>query len=246
MQWYEDDDLWSGFAEVMFTPERAAQAATAVATSPLLRFAPGARVLDQCCGTGTFAVPLARRGYQVTGVDLSPVMLARAERACAEARVEVELVRADIRDYVRPGEFDAGVNVYTSFGYFDTNEQNLRALRNAHDSLRPGGVFLMELMGKEYYASWAGRPKMVEVSSGRVFMHDTILDDWTRFRTEWTLVRDGTARQVSLTQFIYSGAELRGLFEAAGFVDVRCFGGFDGRPYDNHATRLVVRGTRAG
>lgn len=246
MPWYEDDDLWSGFGEVMFTPERAARAADAVASSRLLRFAPGARVLDQCCGIGTFTVPLARQGYQVTGVDLSPVMLARAERACAEAGVEAELVRADIRDYVRPGEFDAGINVYTSFGYFDTHEENLKALRNAHDSLRPGGTFVMELLGKEYYASWVGRPKVVEVSGGRVFMHDTILDDWTRFRSEWTLVRGNEARHIVLTQFVYSGAELRSLFEAAGFVDVRCFGGFDGRPYDNHATRLVVRGTRAG
>lgn len=246
MNWYEDDELWSGFAEVLFTPERAARAAEAVATSPLLRFAWGARVLDQCCGIGTFTVPLAREGNQVTGVDLSPVMLARARRACDEARVEVELVRADMREYVRPDEFDVVLNLYTSFGYFDTNEQNLRALRNAHDSLHPGGVLVMDLLGKECYAKWAGLPKVVEVDNGRVFMQDTILDGWTRFRTEWTLIRDGAVRQVSLTQFIYSGAELRGLFEAAGFVDVECFGDFDGRPYDNHATRLIVRGTRAG
>lgn len=246
MHWYEDDDLWDGFAEVMFTPERAARAAEAVTTSPLLRFPPGARVLDQCCGVGTFTVPLARAGYRVTGVDLSPVMLARAKRTCDEAGIEAELVQADMRNYVRPGEFDAGLNLYTSFGYFDTNEQNLRALRNAYDSLRPGGVFVMDLLGKECYARWAGQPKVVEVRGGQVFMRDTVLDDWTRYRTEWTLLRDGVVRQVSLTQFVYSGAELRGLFEAAGFVNVACFGGLDGRPYDNHASRLVVRGTRAG
>jgi SAM-dependent methyltransferase len=245
MHWYEDDELWSGFAEVLFTPERAARAARAVDTSPLLRFAPHARVLDQCCGTGTFTVPLARRGNQVTGVDLSPVMLARARRACDEAGIEAELVQADMRDFVRPAAFDVVVNLYTSFGYFDTNEQNLRALRNAHDSLRPGGVLVMDLLGKEHYAKWAGTPKVVEVSNGRVFMHDTIIENWTRFRTEWTLIRDGVVRQASLTQFIYSGAELMGLFNAAGFVDVQCFGDFDGRPYDNHATRLIVRGSRA-
>ncbi|MFY1701810.1 MULTISPECIES: class I SAM-dependent methyltransferase [Micromonospora] len=246
MNWYEDDELWSGFAEVLFTPERAARAAEAVATSPLLRFAPGTHVLDQCCGTGTFTVPIARQGHHVTGVDLSPAMLARARRACDDAGVEAELVRADMRDYVRPARFDVVLNLYTSFGYFDTDEQNLRVLRNAHDSLRPGGVLVVDLLGKECYARWAGQPKVVDVEDGRVFMHDTVLDGWTRYRTEWTLVRAGVVRQVSLTQCLYSGAELRRLVEAAGFVDVRCFGGFAGQPYDCHATRLVVRGTRAG
>ncbi|MEV8633939.1 class I SAM-dependent methyltransferase [Streptosporangium sp. NPDC051023] len=246
MHWYEDEELWTGFAEVMFSRERAARAAEDVTGSPLLRFPSGARVLDQCCGIGVFTVPLARRGYTVTGIDLSPVMLSQAERACADAEVEVELVRSDMRDYVRAGAFDAVINLYTSFGYFEAPEQNLQVLRNAHDSLVPGGRLVVDVMGKETYARWAGQPKVVKVDNGQVFMSDTILDDWTRYRTDWTLVRDGRARHGSLTCFVYSGAELRALFEAAGFVDVECFGGFDGAPYDNHATRLIVRGTRAG
>src|SRR5262245_14245461 len=99
MRWFEDEELWSGFAEVMFSPDRAARAAQAVAGSPLLRFPEGARVLDQCCGMGVFTVPLARRGYTMTGIDLSPVMLARAARACAENEVEAELIRADMYDF---------------------------------------------------------------------------------------------------------------------------------------------------
>jgi SAM-dependent methyltransferase len=245
MHWYEDDELWSGFSEVVFSPERAARAAAAVTTSPVLRFPAGAKVFDQCCGVGVFTVPLARHGYAVTGIDLSPVMLARAEKALAEAGAEADLHQADMYDYVRPGEFDAVVNLYTSFGYFETEEQNLRVLRNAYDSLRPGGQLVVDLLGKETFAKWAGQPKVVPVTGGQVFMSDTILDDWTRYRTDWTLVRDGTARHTSLTMYAYSGAELRGLFQRAGFTAVECFGGFAGEPYDNNATRLIVRGTRA-
>jgi SAM-dependent methyltransferase len=244
MHWYEDDELWSGFSEVVFSKERAEQAEAAVHSSPLLQFPAGARVLDQCCGVGVFTVPLARHGYQVSGIDLSPVMLSRAAKACADAGVEVEFAQADMYEFVRPGAFDAVVNLYTSFGYFETQEENLQVLRNAHDSLASGGKLVVDLMGKETYAKWAGQPKVVHIENGQVFMSDTILDDWTRYRTEWTLVRGGTARHTSLTMYAYSAAELRGLFEAAGFVDVECFGGFDGRPYDNDAIRLIVRGTR--
>ncbi|OLR92513.1 class I SAM-dependent methyltransferase [Actinokineospora bangkokensis] len=246
MQWFEDDVLWSGFSEVVFSPARAARAATAVEESPLLRFPAGARVLDQCCGPAVFTVPLAAEGYRVTGIDLSPVMLSRAEKALADAGVEAELVQADMREFARAGAFDAIVNLYTSFGYFDDHEDNQRTLQNAYDSLAPGGVLVIDLMGKETYARWAGEAKAVPLpDGGKVFMHDQILDNWTRYRTDWTLVRGSEARYTHLLCWVYSGAELMAMFRQAGFTEVECFGDFDGSPYDNNADRLIVRGRKA-
>ncbi|MPY57554.1 class I SAM-dependent methyltransferase [Streptomyces spongiae] len=247
MHWYEDDGFWSDFSETMFSERRRAETADVVATSPLLRFPADSRVLDLCCGPGLYLVPLARRGYSVTGVDLSPVMLKRAEVAVQEAGVEVRLVQADMLTHVEPESYDVVLNVFTSFGYFDEAADNERVLRNAHDSLVPGGHLLIDVMGKEVLAGWIGRPQLVELDGGAyVVQRDTVLDSWTRLRTDWTLVRDSVAREASITSFLYSAAELRALFEAAGFTDVRCYGGFDGSPYDHHAQRLIVRGTRPG
>ena len=94
MSWYEDLNLWSGFSEVLFTPERERLAADVVATSPLFAFAPESRVLDQCCGVGVYTVPLARHGHQVTGDQLA--------RAAAAIRpfvqgFQLNLTRASIR-----------------------------------------------------------------------------------------------------------------------------------------------------
>ncbi|WP_326721382.1 methyltransferase domain-containing protein [Streptomyces sp. NBC_00243] len=245
MHWYEDDGFWSDFSETMFSERRRSETADVVAGSPLLHFPAGSRVLDLCCGPGLYLVPLARLGHTVTGVDLSPVMLKRAEAACAEAGVDVRLLRADMLTHVEPESYDVVLNVFTSFGYFDEPADNARVLRNAHDSLAPGGQLLIDVLGKEVLAGWIGRPKLVELDGGAyVVQRDTVLDSWTRLRTDWTLVRDGVAREASITSFLYSAAELRALFEAAGFTDVRCYGGFDGGPYDNHAGRLIVRGTR--
>lgn len=244
MRWYEDDELWSRFAEVIFAEDRATQVADAVACSPLFRFAPGARVLDQCCGPALFARPLARQGYAVTGVDLSAVMLADADEVCAAAGVPVELVRADVREFVRPAAFDVVINTHTSFGYFDDPAENLRVLRNARDCLAPDGVLLVDVLGKEIYARTAGGTRAVPVEGGVVFISDTVHADFTRFRTEWTLVRGATVHHTALTLWVYSAAELRDLFHAAGFVDVECFGDFSGGPYDDTAERLVVRGVR--
>ncbi|AXB48148.1 class I SAM-dependent methyltransferase [Amycolatopsis albispora] len=242
MAWYDDDDLWAGFAGVMFSQRRAAEAAELVAKSPLLAFPAGSRVLDLCCGPAIHLVPLAQRGDRVTGVDLSEVMLARAREACDEAGVEVRLVRADMREFTEERGFDVVLNLYTSFGYFDDPADNLRVLRNARASLDRGGSLLVDVLGKEVLASWVGRPQAIDTEDGTVFMRDTILDDWTRLRTDWTLVAGDTARHATITSFLYSAAELRALFEQAGFTGVECFGDFDGRPYDNHARRLIVRG----
>ncbi|ALG11298.1 class I SAM-dependent methyltransferase [Kibdelosporangium phytohabitans] len=240
MRWYENDGLWSGFAETMFPPRRAQEAADLVATSPLLRFQPGAQVLDLCCGPGLWLAPLARRGYQVTGVDLSPVMLAEAKAACPDA----ELICEDMLEFSRPGQFDVALNVFTSFGYLAEAEDNLQVLRNAYTSLKPGGQLIVDVMGKEVLAGWIGRPQAVDVDGGCVVMRDTILDDWTRLRTDWTLVRGDTARHAVIECFVYSAAELKDLFRQAGFQDVECFGDFDASSYDNHSKRLIVRGYR--
>ncbi|WP_329100390.1 class I SAM-dependent methyltransferase [Micromonospora sp. NBC_01699] len=244
MHWYEDDGLWSGFGALMFAPRRAVEAARNTTESPLLAFPAGARVLDLCCGPGLYLVPLARQGHRVTGVDLSPAMLDRAAATCADAGVRVELVRADMAEFVRPAGFDVVLNMYTSFGYFAEPADNLRVLRDAYASLVPGGRLLMDVLGKEILAGWVGRPQAVDLPEGTVYLRDTILDDWTRLRTEWTLVHDGTARSATITSYVYSAAELRSLFEQAGFTEVECFGGFDGGRYDNHAERLIVRGIR--
>ncbi|MEV0116140.1 class I SAM-dependent methyltransferase [Streptomyces sp. NPDC050844] len=244
MHWYEDDGFWSDFSETMFSDRRRAETADIVARSPLLEFPARSRVLDLCCGPGLYLVPLAGRGYAVTGVDLSAEMLKRARAVCERAAAEVRLLQADMLTHVEPASYDVVLNVFTSFGYFDDPQDNFRVLTNARESLVPGGQLLIDVMGKEVLAGWIGRPQLVELDGAYVVQRDTVLDDWTRLRTDWTLVRDGIAREASITAFLYSAAELRALFEAAGFTDVECYGGFDGEPYDHHARRLIVRGTK--
>ncbi|MFF9400537.1 methyltransferase domain-containing protein [Streptomyces sp. NPDC014744] len=245
MEWYEDDSLWSDFAPTMFSPVRAQSVAELVATSPLLDFPPRSRVLDLCCGPGLFLVPLADRGFDVTGVDLSESMLERARSACEEAGADVRLVRGDMLTYTAPGAFDVVLNVFTSFGYFDDPDDNLRVLSNAWESLAPDGQLLVDVMGKEVLAGWIGRPQAVDLPDGSyVVQRDVVFDSWRRLRTDWTLVRGTSARTASLTSYLYSAAELYDLFVAAGFADVECFGGFDGCTYDNYSRRLIVRGRK--
>jgi SAM-dependent methyltransferase len=173
-------------------------------------------------------------------------MLERARAATGTADPPVRLVRADMRDFVEPAAHDLVISMYTSFGYFPDPEQNQRVLVNARRSLVPGGRILLDLFSKEVFARWAGTPKVLELPEGTLLMRDTILEDWTRLRSDWTLVRDGTARHGHFEQYVYSAAEIKAMLTAAGFVRLRCYGGFEGQPYDNHATRLLVQAVNPG
>ncbi|MER5351912.1 class I SAM-dependent methyltransferase [Kitasatospora sp. NPDC002551] len=241
---FQDDDFWTEFHDFLFSEQRHAQAEELLGSSPLLDFPAGSRVLDLCCGPGVFSVPLARRGHTVTGVDLSPAMLERARRLADAAGAKVTFVRADARAYDAPGEFDVVLNMFTSFGYFEDPADNARVLRTMHDSLTPGGTLVLDLAGKELLARRVTPPKVVRRGEDLVVQTDTVLDDWARLRSDWVMVRGERVTRATLVWFVYSAVELRRMAEEAGFERIEVFGGFDGRPYDENAERLVLRAIR--
>lgn len=113
-----------------------------------LRLRPDAAVLDIGCGTGRHAVELARRGMRVTGLDLSPQMLALARQRAEAAGVEVRWLEADATQFNLPAKFDAAYCVCEgAFGLLgsgsDPAEHDLSILKNVAGALRPGGHFLL-------------------------------------------------------------------------------------------------------
>ena len=98
----------------------------------------GDRVLDLACGHGRHAVALARRGMVVTGQDLNEGYLQMTQEDAARAGVEIETVHSDMRDIPFTDEFDAVINMFTAFGYFDSEDEDLRVLQAVAKALRNG------------------------------------------------------------------------------------------------------------
>ncbi|MFC9221458.1 class I SAM-dependent methyltransferase [Streptomyces hygroscopicus] len=241
---FQDDEFWTEFYDFLFSEQRFSQAERLLDTSPLLAFPRGARVLDLCCGPGVFTVPLARRGYDVTGVDRSPAMLDRARKLAAETGATVRYVQADVLEYTEPEAFDVVLNMFTSFGYFEDPADNMRVLHSMHAALAPGGTLVLDVAGKELLARKVVPPKVVQRDDDLLVQTDTVLDDWARLRSDWVLVRGDRVDRAGLVWFVYSAVELRAMAEEAGFGRIEVFGGFDGRPYDQDAERLVLRAVR--
>jgi SAM-dependent methyltransferase len=245
LDWHEDDRFWAQTAPFLLSRRRWEAAPEEVEKIvSLLGLAPGAAVLDLCCGPGRHAFELARRGFRVTGVDRTMAFLAEAQQRAQAEGLDLELVQEDMRRFLRPQGFDAAINMFTSFGFFAAPEDDLLVLRNVSASLRPGGRFLIEMNGKEVLAR-IFRPRDWTEHDGALILEEReLLEGWSRIRSRWIIVRDGKREEFTLTLCLYSGAELPAALQGADFRTMELFGSLDGVPYDQNARRLVALATK--
>ena len=243
-EWFEDDSLWRELYPVLFPEERLRLGEEEVPKVLRLAGLPemtDAAALDLCCGPGRHALPLARRGLRVTAVDRTPFFLERARERAQAAGLTVEFVEADMREFRRAAAFDLALSLFTSFGYFAARDEDLQVLRNVRASLRPRGVLVMDVAGKEWLARHFEATRSRTLEDGSLFVDRCqVVDDWTRVENEWILIKDGRARTLRLRLNVYSGQELKDRLLQAGFARVDLYGSLDGVPYDREATRLVA------
>jgi SAM-dependent methyltransferase len=239
--WHDDDAFWETFEPYMFAPARF-EAAPAEVDSAIERLGiePPASILDLACGPGRHGLELARRGFRVTGVDRTTRYLDRARQAATAEGLELELVQADMREFRRPGGFDAAVNLFTAFGYFEDPADDRRVVENLFASLRPGAPLLMEMMGKEILARIFRPRDWTAVDGGFMLEERKLAQAWGWIDNRWILIRDGEVKEFAVSHRLYSAAELSGLVGSVGFVDLEVYGNLAGRPYDHQAERLVV------
>lgn len=242
--WYADEDFWARVYPVLFSQERFDAADEETAELVDLAKAKTGRVLDLCCGPGRHAVALARRGFDVTGVDLSSYLLNKAREHAGQSKVDVEWVEADMRDFVRPGAYDLVLNLFTSFGYFATEADDMRTLKNMVESLADDGVLVIDVLGKEALAERVHANPVEERKGALLIQKFDITDDWCRARSQWVIVQGDKADRVQFEHTLYSGKELRELMNWAGLSDVTLYGSLDGRPYGPGARRLVAVGRK--
>ncbi len=240
--WFENESFWLALAPIFFgerrlaiTPEQTDQLLA------LLEIEPGASVLDLCCGPGRHSVELARRGYRVTGVDRQRDYVARARERAAAENLAVEFIVEDMRRFVRPGAFDAVINMFTSFGYFADPDDDRLVLERAFASLKPGGRILLELIGRESLARVFRERDWDQEEDGTILLQERRLaPDWGWIDNRWILIRDGRCEEFRFGHRLYTGTELEALLRGCGFTGVRVLGSLAGAPYDHQAGRLVV------
>jgi SAM-dependent methyltransferase len=239
--WYEDDSFWEAFCGELFSSERLAGTPQEVdQLIELLQLQPGAKVLDLCCGVGRHSLELARRGFEVTGLDRTAEFLDQARRGADAEGLHVDFVQADMRRFCALEEFDAVVNLFTSFGYFEDPYDDKRVVLNAYASLKRGGKLLIELIGKEILARKFQARDWLEHDGRIVLQERQVSDGWSWMKNRWILFENGQQKEFTFGHRVYSATELTDLLKRCGFAKVKVFGNLAGAPYNDQAQRLVT------
>jgi len=200
-------------------------------------------VLDLACGPGRHVLPLAKQDFSVTGVDASAYLLGLLQAELNQFSIppRVELFQADMRDFKRNAEFDLILCLWTSFGCFEHGADDQRVLENVCASLREGGRFLLDVVGKEYIVHNFEPISARELDHSDVLIEQhELLDYMSRMNSRWTLVSGDRIHRASFSLNIYSAVELQDRLFAAGFSSVQIFGDLEGREYDLDADRLIL------
>jgi SAM-dependent methyltransferase len=237
--WYLDDDFWRNFGSLMFNADTFARGIEEV--QQLLELLDGhpRTVLDLGCGPGRHALPLADAGLSVTAVDTSPSLLAQLESA-REGR-DIEIVEADMREFTREQAFDLVVVMWTSFGYFTDEADHRRVLDRIHESLKPGGRLVLDLVGLEYLCRHLQPVHLTEYDDGRVLVErPDLVENMTRLENEWMLIDGDRVHYHSFSHRVWSAGEIRSLLAQAGLAVESIHGDYEGSDYDLDAERLVV------
>ena len=206
-----------------------------------------ARVLDLACGHGRHAIALAQRGMVVTGQDLNEDYLRRAREGASREGVEIETVHSDMRDIPFSDEFDAVINMFTAFGYFDSEDEDLRVLKSVVNSLKSGGKLLVDTINREWVLANYVQNDWRTDDAGNTFLEHREFDLVTgRNHVTFSIVTaDGTRRESPGHDVrLYTLTELVRLFDAAGLSVSATYGDYDGSPYAINTPRMIVVATK--
>ena len=246
--WYET--LFEGPYLRLWKPVHEKQDAKAQVDGVLgiLQIAGGSEILDLCCGFGRHALELARRGYRVTGLDLCEQFLEMARKSAGDEGLDVALVRSDMRRIPFEDGFDAVINMFTAWAYFEEDEDNLEVFRQVAKALKPGGKFLLDQ--QNWLQVWAHfrRQDWRSYDDGTLWLRES--------RTDWLAGRerdrnlviepDGGRSEHPLSIATYSPWEVARMLRQAGLEVKALYGGFDGRDFGLDAPRAVYLAQKAG
>lgn len=244
MNWYEE--FYGGeFDRVVGFPDEETTRRQAIFVIKALGLHLDGKILDLACGYGRHSLLFADMGLKVTGLDLSEYYIGIARKAAAEAGLDAEFVIGDIREIPYADVFDSVVSMFTSFGFFETRDEDMRVLAGAARALKPGGKLLIDYENPFYFVSEdvLKRPEeRVELPDGSTAYIINEFDILRQREKMSARIRrpDGTEYESGYDIRLYNPPELEAMLVEAGFTVRGWFGDFTGGPPSPETPRLIV------
>ena len=211
-----------------------------------LKLRTGDRLLDCPSGIGRLSIPLAKKGIRVTAVDITRGYLEELKAKAERSGLRIETVHSDMRRIRYQGEFDAAANVWTSFGYFESEADNLLVLKRAYDALRPGGRFYLSLVNRDWIIAHYTETDWFSYRDLKVLEKRRF--DYTTSRNHgvWTFIKDGVETSGDVIIRMYSCHEIFAMFSRVGFDQIEAYGSLKGEPVDRKRQMMYFVAVKPG
>jgi cyclopropane fatty-acyl-phospholipid synthase-like methyltransferase len=204
-----------------------------------LRLPKGTRILDIACGKGRHSHTLANRGFNVLGIDLSQNSI---DEASKKARTGLQFRVHDMRDllpFEYNGWFGCAVNLFTSFGYFDDDEDNAKVMKMVRQALAPDGLFVLDFLNTSRTVKKLVQEE-IKSTNGIFFFIDREYDGrWIHKKI--TFDADGKSHEYTEKVRALFFRDFQKLFADAGLEMVHTFGDYDMSDYfEAESNRMIM------
>ncbi|MDP2365620.1 MAG: class I SAM-dependent methyltransferase [Ignavibacteria bacterium] len=198
-----------------------------------------ANILDMACGAGRHAILLARKNYNVTAVDLSDNLLSIAKQRADKENLSINFVHSDIRRFNPTDTFDLILNLFTSFGYFETDEDNFSVLKKAYNLLTYEGYFVLDFFNSEFLTQNLIEYSEEVLEDAEIHLYRKIKDK--RVNKKIVITKNGKLSQFEESVRMFTKDELENAITKIGFDIYKTFGDFLGNKFDNiNSQRLII------
>ncbi|MDD1727453.1 MAG: class I SAM-dependent methyltransferase [Methanospirillum sp.] len=197
------------------------------------------QVLDLACGHGRHANRLAGFGYTVTGVDQSRDFIAIARSDAEKRGVSVRYLCGDVRKFSDPVAYDGVIHLFSSFGYF-SDEENELVIRNVSLSLRKNGVFCLDILNRDAFLKNYPRCSVREKNTDLMIDRNRFDPVSGRLYNSRIVIRDGKRKDTPFFLRLYNPNEILRILTAEGLVVTKIFGDWKGNTFDENSRRMIL------
>jgi SAM-dependent methyltransferase len=199
------------------------------------------KILDVCCGYGRHSNELAKRGYQVVGVDISETALEAAKKIANRSNVHITFLKRDVRNLQLNMHFDVAINIFTSFGFFEEEADNLKILMEIFASLRSPGYFLIDIINRDFRLKSPLKDWWYIEEEGVVALVEKDYDAMNGVAIHKFAIFDKAGYREHIKKFrLYTCTELVSLLKQSGFIIEAVYGDLKGSRFCVDSPRLVI------
>lgn len=197
------------------------------------------KALDIACGSGRHAVALAENGFQVTANDLSSTLLAEAKKLAESKNLTLTFTQIDMREIAFEEEFDVIVQLFTSFGYFENDDEDKIVLQNVARALKPGGWYVLDFLNEHLVRNTLQPESRRTLDTLDVFEQRMIFGE--RVVKSITLRENGETHRFIESVRLYSKEKLTAMLTAVGLRVHHYLGDYHGAEFHQETSpRLIL------